>query len=186
MRLRSKKSALMAVWFWLLVVAALIFTGAAAQAAQAPTLTSPVQYRGAAASLGSLEIRIQSADGESYPPGDMVLSDPYAQAMGHDPRYNRDYQEISGATYTQETISGQQNAFLMNVANAVSGTYSLRVIGVNPGRYILIMDGYDQAGNHANVRFTALLESEEVHHYVIQYSNRGGASLKARRTQAAE
>jgi hypothetical protein len=174
MRLGSKKSALMAIGVLLLVLSTLIGTGMAAQYDQEP------------GSGGSLQIRIQSADGESYPPGDMVLSDPYAQAMGHDSRYDRDYQEISGATYTQETISGQRNAFLMNVANAVSGTYSLRVIGVNPGRYLLIMDGYDQAGNHANVRFTAQLESGEVHHYVIQYSNRGGASIRARRTPAAE
>jgi hypothetical protein len=174
MRLWSKKSALRVVGLLLLVLPTLIGPGMAAQYDQEP---------GAG---GSLKIRIQSADGEPYPPGDMVLSDPYAQAMGHDPRYNRDYQEISWATFTQETISDQQNAFLMNVANAVSGTYSLRVIGVNPGRYILIMDGYDQEGNHANVRFTAGLQPGEVHHYLIHYSNQGGASLRARRTQAAE
>lgn len=183
MRLWSKKSVLMAIWLLLLALPTSFFTGATAQGGQAMAAQYDQEEVG---SGGSLQIRIQSADGESYPPGDMVLSDPYAQAMGHDPHYNSNYQEISGATYTQETISSQQNAFLMNVANAVSGTYSLRVIGVNPGRYLLIMDGYDPAGNHTKVRFTAGLHPGEVHHYVIHYSNQGGASLRARRTPAAE
>ena len=69
---------------------------------------------------------------------------------------------------------------------AVSGTYGLRVIGVDDGRYLLSMKGYDRAGNHADLRFTARLQPGEVHHYVIHYSNQGGASLRARRTQAAE
>jgi hypothetical protein len=116
----------------------------------------------------------------------LVLSDPYARMTGSDSRANYTYQEIPGATYSSETISSQQQAFRLYVDRAVSGTYSLRVIGVDDGRYILSMDGYDQAGNHAKVRFTASLQPGDVHHYVIQYSNQGGASLRARRTPAAE
>ena len=105
---------------------------------------------------------------------------------GGDSRVNATYQEIPGATYSNETISSQQQALRLYVGQAVSGTYSLRVIGVDAGRYLLSMDGYDQAGNHAKVRFTASLQPGDVHHYVIQYSNQGGASLRARRTQAAD
>ncbi len=186
MRLRPKNLALAAVWFLLLALPIMSFGTAAAQADQAAGLTKPVQYQGGSAGGGSLHIRILSEDGEQYPPGNMLLIDPYGQALGFDSRSNRDYHEISGATYTQETVSSQQYAFLMNVSDAVSGTYGLRVIGVNPGRYLLTMDGYDREGNHANVRFTAMLEPGEVQHYVIRYSNVGGASIRARRTSVTE
>ena len=139
-----------------------------------------------AGSGGSLQIRIQSEDGAQYPPGDLVLSDPDARMTGSDTRANYTYQEIPGATYSAETISSQQQAFRLYVDNAVSGTYSLRVIGADSGRYILSMKGYDQAGNHADLRFTAGLQPGEVHHYVIHYSNQGGASLRARSDPAAE
>jgi hypothetical protein len=183
MRLSSKKSALMAVWLLLLVLPLLIGEGAAAQAGR----VTPAQYsQEEPGSGGSLQIRLQAEDGAPYPPGDLVLSDPTARMTGADSRTNNAYQEIPGATYSNETISSQQQALRLYVGNAVSGTYSLRVIGVDPGRYLLSMKGYDQAGNHADLRFTAGLQPGEVHHYVIHYSNQGGASLRARRTQAAE
>jgi len=183
MRLSSPKSALMTAGLVLLVLLIGIGAGTAAQAGR----VTPAQYsQEEPGSGGSLQISIQSDDGAQYPPGDLVLSDPYARMTGSDSRANYTYQEIPGATYSAATISSQQQAFRLYVDNAASGTYSLRVIGVDYGRYVLLMDGYDQAGNHAKVRFTALLQPGEVHHYVIQYSNQGGASLRARRTQAAE
>lgn len=183
MRLRSKISALIIVWLLFLALPWLIGAGAAAPAGG----VAPAQYyREEPGSGGSLQIRMQSEEGAQYPPGDLVLSDPYARMAGSDSRANYTYQEIPGATYSSETVSSQQQAFRLDVANAASGTYSLRVIGVDAGSYLLSMDGYDEAGNHARVRFTASLQPGEVHHYVIQYSNRGGASLRARRTPAAE
>jgi hypothetical protein len=183
MGLGSKKAVRMAVW---LVLSLLLTLTGASPAAPADRVT-PAQYSQAEpASGGSLQITIQSDEGAQYPPGDLVLSDPYARMTGSDSRANSTYQEIPGATYSAETISSRQQAFRLYADNAVSGTYSLRVIGVDAGKYSLSMKGYDQAGNHADVRFTALLQPGEVHHYVIQYSNQGGASLRARRTRAAE
>ena len=175
MRLTSKKSAFLVVWLLLLVLPSLIGAGMAAQYEQ--------EEPGAG---GSLQIRLQAEDGAPYPPGDLVLSDPYARMTGSDSRANYNYQEIPGATYSNETISSEQQALRLYVDPAVSGTYGLRVIGVDDGRYLLSMKGYDRAGNHADLRFTARLQPGEVHHYVIHYSNQGGASLRARRTQAAE
>jgi hypothetical protein len=169
MRLKAKTLVRMAVWLLLLALPTMIFWSPAAQAAG-----------------GSLQIRLQPEDGSQYPPGDLVLSDPSARMTGSDSRANDNFQEIPGATYSAENISAGRQAFRLSVDNAVSGTYSLRVIGVDSGRYLLSMDGSDQAGNHAKLRFTAGLQPGEVHHYVIHYSNRGGASLRARRTQAAE
>jgi hypothetical protein len=171
MRLRPKKVALTVVWLLLLSLWTVSLWSAVAQAA---------------GSGGSLQIRIEAEDGAQYPPGDLVLSDPNARMTGSDSRANNNYQEIPGATYSGETISSQQHAIRLYVDNAVSGTYSLRVIGVDSGRYILSMKGYDEDGNHADLRFTGGLEPGEVHHYVIHYSNQGGASLRARRTSAAE
>ncbi len=178
MRLRPWKLAVVTVWFLLLALPAMSLGGAQ---------VTPAQYdQEESGAGGSLQIRIQAEDGAQYPPGDLVLSDPSARMTGSDSRANSNYQEIPGATYSAETISSQQQAFRLYINNAVSGTYSLRVIGVDSGRYSLSMKGYDQAGNHADLRFTASLQPGEVHHYVIQYSNRGGASLRARRTLAAE
>ncbi len=183
MRLCSKKAVLTAVWLVLVLLLTLTEATPAAQAGQ----VIPAQYSQAEpGSGGSLQIAIQSDEGAEYPPGDLVLSDPYARMTGSDSRANATYQEIPGATYSAETIFSQQQAFRLYVDNAVSGVYSLRVIGVDYGKYSLSMKGYDQAGNHADLRFTALLQPGEVHHYVIQYANRGGASLRARRTRAAE
>jgi hypothetical protein len=143
-------------------------------------------WGGPAQAGASLQIRIQSEEGAQYPPGDLVLSDPDARMTGSDTRANYTYQEIPGAIYSAENISPRQQAFLLYVDQAVSGTYSLRVIGADYGRYILSMKGYDEVGDHADVRFTGGLKPGEVHYYVIQYSNRGGARLKVRRTGVSE
>jgi hypothetical protein len=185
MRLRPKQPVRVAVGLLLLGLAALGFGAGAALSAAATGMITPIQYQGEERGA-SLLIAIQSEEGAEYPPGDLVLSDPSARMTGSDTRANSSYQEIPGATYSSETISTQQQAFRLYVGNAVSGTYSLRVIGVDSGRYILSMKGYDQAGNHADLRFTASLQPGEVQHYVIHYSNQGGASLRARRTSAAE
>lgn len=177
---------LLKVWPVLLALAALNVWVDLALADQATGLTRPAQYQQESGSRGSLQIRLQSEEGAQYPPGYLLLSDPSGRLAGADSRANYNYQEIPSATYSTENITAQQQAVLLYVDNAVSGTYSLRVIGVDSGPYILSMKGYDDAGNHADVRFTASLQPGEVHHYVIQYSNRGGASLKVRRTRAAE
>ena len=181
--MRPRRANLMCqVWLGFLAIMTVSLGGGPAQAGEAIA----AQYQESAGSGASLQIRIQSEEGAQYPPGDLVLSDPDARLTGSDTRANYTYQEIPGATYTAENISPQQQAFLLYVDHAVSGTYSLRVIGADSGRYLLSMKGYDEAGDHADLRFTAGLQPGEVHHYVIHYSNRGGASLRARRTSAAE
>ncbi len=143
-------------------------------------MAQPAQYRGGEAG-GSLDIRIRSLEGAQYPPGDLVISDPYAQMAGYDPRDDYTYQEIPGATYTQEG-----DAFRLYLLNAVSGNYSLRVIGADYGRYDVSMTGYDRTGARADIRFSALLEPGQVHHYLIRYSNSDGARISARRTPIGE
>ncbi len=183
MRPIIKKSASVAVCLLLLLLLTAVGAGAAARTGK----VAPAQYEPEApATGGSLQIRFQSDEGAQYPPGDLVLSDPEARLTGYDSRADYTYQEIPGATYSSETISSRQQAFRLYVANAQTGVYGLRVIGVDYGKYLLIMDGYDQEGNHARVRFTFLLQPGEVHHYLIQYSTRGGVSIKARRTRTTE
>jgi hypothetical protein len=155
----------------------------AAALAGPPGGVTPVQYQ----DTGTLYISIQSQEGRPEPPGELVLSDPSGDLAGYDPRYGRTYREIHGAAYTREELPGQadQEAAVLDLRQAVSGTYSLRVIGVEPGIYFLGMQGYDAAGNKADVSFSnAAIQPGEVHHYLIRYSNRDGASLKVRRTRS--
>jgi hypothetical protein len=60
------------------------------------------------------------------------------------------------------------------------------VIGTSRGRYSLSIKGYDASGSHADVAFRFMIEPGEIQHYLIDYSNRNGASLNARRTRTTE
>ncbi len=187
--------------FWLpiilLVAAGLAaVSGAApAQAGKAQAAAMPAQYEEEPEQTpempgfrGALEIRIQSGYGRLHPPGELVLSNPFGETEGFDPRYNYYYREIPGGSYKREVVPEYPSieAAMLYVRNAASGTYSLRVIGTDYGQYRLAMKGYDQNMSHADLLFTLIIQPREVHHYLIDYSNRGGASLSARRTRTRE
>jgi len=135
--------------------------------------------------IGALDITIQSLDGKTYAPGELVLSDPFGEFAGYDPRNEYTYQDIPGSTYGWQPIPGEPELYagVLHVRNAVSGLYSLRVIGTDYGRYRLVLDGYDRDMNRARTEFTALIEPGAIHHYLVNYSNRAGARLNVRRTR---
>ena len=152
-------------------------------AAEAPTLPLPPGFKGA------LDIRCQSEEGRVSPPVEMVLSNPYGETVGYDPRYQTAYQEIPGASYKREVVPGypEIEAEVLNVRAPVSGTYSLRVIGVETGTYSLFIKGVDRHGNQVDLQFThANIKPGYIHHYLIKYSQRQGPSLEARRTLITE
>jgi len=168
---------------------------APATGAKAPGAAVPAQYEEdedetppAPRSRGALEIRIQSGYGKLNPPGELVLSNPFGETLGFDPRYNSTYQEIAGGSYRRVVVpqSPSIEEAVLSINNAVSGTYSLRVVGVDYGQYRLSMKGYDRDRNHADLLFTIMIQPGEVHHYLINYANVGGASLNARRTRTRE
>ena len=84
---------------------------------------------------------------------------------------------------TRAEASGSWAASSRFVRNAVSGVYSLRVIGSDYGRYKLNLKGYDASMSRAEAEFIATIEPGAIHHYVVNYSNRGGARLDVRRTR---
>jgi len=188
----------MPIWLWLMLLVAAglaVASGPAqAQTGKAPGAAMPAQYEGEPAEApppgfrGALDNRIQSGYGKLNPPGELVLSSPSGETAGFDPRYNYLYQEISGGSYKREVVPGSPSieAAVLYLRNAPSGTYSLRVIGTDYGQYRLSMQGYDRSMNHADLLFTIMIQPGEVHHYLINYSNQGGASLNARRTRTRE
>jgi hypothetical protein len=137
---------------------------------------------------GALDLRLTSESGQTYPPGEMVISNPFGDTVGYDPRSGQTYQDIPMAYYRTYPMPGgfDQQEVVLNIPNAMSGVYSLRVIGTARGRYSLKIKGYDASGSHADVSFRFLIEPGQIDHYLIDYSNRGGASLNARRTRVTE
>ncbi len=191
-----KSSAKRHIWLLLLLSVATglaLSSGAAlAQAGKAPGAAMPAQYEEEPAEeappggRGVLDIRIQSDWGRPHPPGDLILSSPTGEIAGFDPRDNYYYRQMYGASYLRDIGPSGMETAVLYVRNALSGTYSLRVVGTDSGKYRLFMKGYDQEGNHADLQFTMLIEPGQVHHYLINYSNQGGAYLKARRTRIGE
>jgi hypothetical protein len=188
------------IWLaaWLLLSGLLLTPGVSALArdAKAPPPVMPAQYdeeNEAEAPVpeyrGGLDIRCLSDEGRTLPPVEMVLSNPFGETVGFDPRYQMTYQEIPGASYKREVVPGspETEAEVLTVRNAVSGTYSLRVIGVELGTYSLFFKGFDKSRLHADVQFPhAKIKPGYIHHYLIRYSNRGGPSLEVRRTLITE
>jgi len=189
----------MPIWLWLMLLVAAglaVASGPAqAQTGKAPGAAMPAQYEEEQEEApevpgfrGALDIRIQSGYGKLNPPGELVISNPWGESAGFDPRYNYTYQEIPGASYKREVVPGYPSieAAALYLRNAPSGTYSLRVIGTDYGQYRLSMKGYERNMSHADLLFTIMIQPGEVHHYLINYSNRGGAFLNARRTRTRE
>jgi hypothetical protein len=182
----------------LLLSGLLLAPGVSALARDAKALTPvmPAQYdeeteaeAPAPGYRGALEIRCQSEEGRAIPPVEMVLSNPFGETTGYDPRYQTAYQEIPGASYKREVVPGspETEAEVLTVRHAVSGTYSLRVIGVDYGTYSLFLKGFDKSGSHADVQFTrARIKPGYIHHYRIRFSNREGPSLEVKRTLITE
>jgi hypothetical protein len=193
---RTRKSLNLLPLLLLLAIGLAGLSGLApAQAGKAPGAAIPAQYEEEPEAApatpgfrGALDIRIQSGHGKLHPPGELVLSSPSGETAGFDPRYNYSYREIPGGSYKREVVPGYPSteAAVLYLQNAVSGTYSLRVIGTDYGQYRLSMQGYDRSMSHADLLFTIMIQPGEVHHYLINYSNVGGASLSARRTRTRE
>jgi hypothetical protein len=136
-----------------------------------------------------LMIRCVSAEGRAVPPVEMMLSSPSGETVGYDPRYQMAYQEIPGASYKRAVVPGYQEAEaeVLTVHQAAGGTYSLEVIGVASGTYNLFLQGFNQKGSHAEVKFThAWIKPGYIHHYRINYDNQGGPSLEVKRTLITE
>ena len=57
------------------------------------------------------------------------------------------------------------------------------MIGDDYGRYKLNLKGYDASMSRAEAEFIATIEPGAIHHYLVNYSNRGGARLDVRRTR---
>ncbi len=138
---------------------------------------------------GALDIRIYSEIGDPNPPGELLLSDPAGNMTGRDPRSHYAYREIPGVSYGWRDVAGvpgQEEEF-MHVRNPLNGYYSLRVVGTDYGTYVVMLRAYDASRNTADVQLSRLrIQPGEVQHFVITYSNLGGARVTIRRTAVTE
>jgi hypothetical protein len=166
---------------------------AAAKPPKNPAATFPAQYEEEEGKpppgfRGLLDIRIQSGSGRLHPPGELVISNSSGETLGFDPRYHYTYREIAGGSYRRAVIPGRPSIeeAVLHINDAAGGVYSLRVIGTGYGQYRLIMKGYDREVSHADLLFTIMIQPGEVHHYLINYDNVGGVSLRARRTRTRD
>lgn len=166
-------------WILLLSLVYLGFWGVAAQAGEISGLVKPAQYE-EAQTRGALDIVIRSDEGAPTPPGELLLSDPAARMSGSDAQGNR-YREIPNSTYRRE-----RGTYHLHVGDAASGRYSLRVIGLDGGKYTVYMTGYDSSGARADISFSRLMEPGVMHIFLIDYSNVAGARIKARQIHRVE
>jgi len=109
------------------------------------------------AAAQTLDISIESETGGS-PPGELMLTDPSGDRTGpEDMEIHR--------------------------RKPMSGLYKLRVNGLKTGVYTLFLKAYSASGGTSDVRFPHMnIKDGEVHHYDVNFSDRG-PKLDVRRTR---
>jgi hypothetical protein len=137
---------------------------------------------------GQLDIRIHPAEGRQTPPAELILVDPRGRKTGNDPRIDQMFRDISGSSYETEGIDDDVTSapgpetHIVYVGNAMSGEYTLRVVGIESAPYDLELRGVDRELNPSTVRFLDIdIEADSDHRYVIEYSSELGSKIKARR-----
>ena len=139
---------------------------------------------------GALDIRIHPVGDRLEPPAELLLIDPQGRKVGNDPRTSETCTEIPNASYEHESIAddvsgapGPETA-IIHIGNPASGEYSLRVIGRESSGYDLEIRGYDCEMDPADAMFTNVTIHNEVEHtYLIDYSNKKGSKIEARRSR---
>ncbi len=137
---------------------------------------------------GQLDIRIHPVEGQQTPPADLILIDPQDRRTGHDPRIDQMFRDIPGSSYETEGIGDDvtgapgPETLIIYVGNAMSGEYTLRVVGTDNAPYHLELRGVDRKLNPSTERFLDIdIEAGSDHHYVIEYSSEPGKGIEARR-----
>jgi hypothetical protein len=137
---------------------------------------------------GQLDIRIHPVEGRQTPPADLILIDPQGRRTGHDPRIDQMFRDIPGSSYETEGIADDvtgapgPETLIIYVGTAMSGEYTLHVVGIADGAYDLELRGVDRELNPSTERFLDIdIEANTDHRYVIEYSTELGKKVEARR-----
>ncbi len=137
---------------------------------------------------GQFDIRIHAVEGQQTPPADLVLVDPRDRKTGKDPRVDRIFTDIPSSSYETESIDDDvtgeagPETRIVYVGNAMSGEYTLRVVGTENAPYNLELRGVDRELNPSTVRFLDIdIRADSDHRYVIEYSSELGSKIEARR-----
>jgi hypothetical protein len=155
-----------------------------------PSLTDREPYKEQYKFEGALDIRIHPVGEKLTPPAELLLIDPQSRKVGNDPRTSKTYAEIPNSSYERESIAddvsgapGPETAIIY-VGNPESGEYCLQVIGRESSGYDLEIRGYDCEMDPADAMFTNVTIQNEVEHtYLINYSNKKGSKIEARRSR---
>lgn len=137
---------------------------------------------------GQLDIRIHPVEGQQTPPADLILIDPQGRRAGRDPRVDQMFRDIPGSSYETEGIDDDvtgapgPETLIIYVGNAMSGEYTLHVVGIADAAYDLELRGVNRELNPSTVRFLDVdIEADSDHRYVIEYSSEPGKRIEARR-----
>lgn len=134
---------------------------------------------------GSLDVRIHPREGDRKPPVALLLTDPKQRRVGWDPQKRERVQEIPGAFYEQESLEDAVTGdpgpvtLVLYVVNPVAGDYSLRVIGLEEGRYTLAVRALDRTRTPSRVEFSNVpITAGMVHRYRISHTNEPGSVVE--------
>ena len=116
------------------------------------------------------------------------MVDPRDRKTGKDPQVDRIFADIPSSSYETERIDDDVTGAegpetrIVYVGNAMSGEYTLRVVGTENGPYDLELRGVDRELNPSTVRFLDIdIRADSEHRYVIEYSSELGSKIEARR-----
>lgn len=177
-------------WLLLLLAAGVVFPASGAERT-APRLMLPAQEPPEKAPpretlfRGALDVRIHPAEGKLTPPGELLLLDPGGRKIGKDPRSGRAYAEIPQAYYEYEGIDDAESGApgprsgIINLPNPISGFHRLKVVGREPGEYLLEITAFGPNLQPAKALFAPRrIRQGEAHRYLIYYSLGKGAQLQ--------
>lgn len=143
---------------------------------------------GADQARGQLDIRIHPAEGRSAPPAALILIDPQGRWTGYDPRSGQSFRDIPSSSYETERIDDDVTGApgpetrIIYIGNAMSGEYTLHVVGTNDVPYHLELRGVDRELNASTERFLDIdIETDSDHRYLTEYSSEPGERIEARR-----
>jgi hypothetical protein len=142
----------------------------------------PVPARAAAPEMaGTLDIRLHPEEGKLSPPAELLLQDPQGRWIGYDPRRLQNYQGIPRASYDMESLEDEETGApgpetaIINLPNALSGNYILRVIATERGKYTLEVRAYDRDLSVTEMQFAGMATKRgAVNYYLIRFSHRQG------------
>jgi hypothetical protein len=132
----------------------------------------PQEFRGA------LNIRIHRSGEGLHSTAEILLADPQERRTGSDPRIKNTFSEIPNSSYESESIddavSGAPGPVtkIIDIRNPMDGVYTLKIIGIESGRYSLEIMGYDKNMDFSDAKYIDIeIKKDGEHVFTIKYAS---------------